>query len=197
MAAPAIWWVRKDLRLGDNAALTEAAKLGPVLPVFILDEVFEGYGACPLWRFGLGVAHLAGTLEAAGSRLILRRGKAADVLSALCRETGATAVRWSRAYDPDQVARDRGVKAALEEQGLDAASLPGHVLFEPWTVETGAGGFYKVYSPFWRSVRDRDVGRQLPRPVFNAPDRWPESEKLETWNLRDRCVAVRPLSNRT
>ena len=28
MAAPAIWWVRKDLRLGDNAALTEAAKLG-------------------------------------------------------------------------------------------------------------------------------------------------------------------------
>ncbi|AZQ66369.1 deoxyribodipyrimidine photo-lyase [Silicimonas algicola] len=183
MAAPAIWWVRKDLRLGDNAALTDAARLGPVLPVFILDEVFQEYGACPLWRFGLGVAHLARTLEAAGSRLILRRGPAADVLSGLCRETGAAAVRWSRAYDPDQVARDRGVKAALDEQGIDAASLPGHVLFEPWTVETGGGGYYKVYSPFWRSVRDRDVGRQLPRPDFAVPVRWPESETLEDWNL--------------
>ena len=183
MAAPAIWWVRKDLRLGDNAALNEAARIGPVLPVFILDEVFEGYGACPLWRFGLGVGHLAKTLDDAGSRLVLRRGKAADVLSELCSETGARSVRWSRAYDPEQVTRDKGVKAKLEAQGIDGASVPGHVLFEPWTVETGEGGYYKVYSPFWRTVRDRDVGRLLPRPSLTAPESWPESESLESWNL--------------
>ena len=81
---PEIWWVRKDLRLSDNPALVAAcAAGGPVIPVFILDEVFEGYGACPLWRCGLGVANLAEALEAKGSRLILRRGRAEDVLTGL------------------------------------------------------------------------------------------------------------------
>ena len=52
---PVRWWVRKDLRLSDNPALVAAcAAGGPVIPVFILDEGFQTYGACPLWRVGLG-----------------------------------------------------------------------------------------------------------------------------------------------
>ncbi|WP_413719870.1 cryptochrome/photolyase family protein [Silicimonas sp. MF1-12-2] len=185
MADPVIWWVRKDLRLGDNAALRAALDAkGPVVPVFILDEVFGGYAAAPLWRFGLGVAKLAETLEAMGSRLILRRGRATDVLLDLCRETGATAVRWSRAYDPEQVARDKSVKTALEGAGMDAKSLPGHLLFEPWAVKTKDGGFYKVYSPFWRAVRDTAVAAPLSRPdAIPAPKAWPESDTLGAWGL--------------
>jgi len=52
---PIIWWVRRELRLADNPVLQECIASGrPIVPVFILDEVFETYGACPLWRFGLG-----------------------------------------------------------------------------------------------------------------------------------------------
>lgn len=184
---PAIWWVRKDLRLGDNAALRAALDAsGPVIPVFILDDVFEKYGACPLWRFGLGIGKLAEKLEEKGSRLILRRGRAKDVLLALAKETGARTIRWSRAYDPDQVARDKAVKSALESNGLDAASTPGHVMFEPWSVETQQGGFYKVYSPFWRAVKDRDVPEPLRAPsTIPAPSHWPESENLADWNLAE------------
>ena len=189
MADPAIWWVRKDLRLDDNAALRAAVEAGgPVIPVFVLDEVFESYGAAPLWRFGLGIAKLAETLEAMGSRLILRSGKASEVLVDLCRETGSKTVRWSRAYDPEQVARDKAVKAALEEAGVDGKSLSGHLLFEPWAVETKDGGFYKVYSPFWRAVRDIDVPECLPAPSsLPVPEVWPASDRLDDWAL-DRAM---------
>lgn len=186
---PVIWWVRKDLRLKDNAALTAAidaakASKSPVIPVFILDEVFESYGACPLWRFGLGVAHLAARLEAVGSKLILRRGKAEDALLQICEETGAKDVRWSRAYDPDQVARDKAVKLALEDHEIRAWSTPGHVMFEPWSVETKDGGFYRVYSPFWRAVKDKEVPAPLPAPnAIPAPDVWPASDTIEDWAL--------------
>lgn len=193
--APVIWWVRKDLRLGDNPALMSALDQGgPVIPVFILDEVFETYGACPLWRFGEGVATLKATLEARGSRLILRRGPAAEVLAELAQELGAKAVRWGRAYDPDQVARDKSVKAALEEAGIDAQSVPGHLLFEPWSVQTQQGAYYRVYSPFWRAVKDVHVPVPLPAPKkLPAPANWPDSDALEDWGLADAMRRGAPI----
>ena len=185
MTKPVIWWVRKDLRLSDNRALLAAIEAGgPVIPVFILDEVFEAYKSAPLWRFGLGLERLALSLEAKGSRLILRRGRAAEVLAKVVQDTSAGVVRWSRAYDPDQVARDKAVKKALEELGVDAASTPGHLLYEPWSVETKDGGFYRVYSPFWRAVRQRDLASPLPTPTdIPAPKAWPESDALAAWEL--------------
>ena len=81
---PILFWFRRDLRLGDHEGLRAAAATGrPVIPVFIHDEVVETHGAAPRWRLGLGVAHFAETLEDIGSKLILRRGKALEVLREL------------------------------------------------------------------------------------------------------------------
>ncbi len=182
---PVIYWVRRDLRLSDNAALRSACESGrPVIPVFIHDEVVETHGAAPKFRLGEGVRHFAKTLEGVGSRLILRRGKALEVLEALIRDTGAEAVYWNRLYDPDSKARDVRVKSALKDAGLDVQSFAGHLLFEPWTVETKTGGFYKVYSPMWKEVRGRDVRTPLTAPrEIKAPDTWPESEALQDWQM--------------
>ncbi|GFE66660.1 cryptochrome/photolyase family protein [Litoreibacter roseus] len=187
---PILYWFRRDLRLGDHEGLTEAGKTGrPVIPVFVHDEVVAGHGAAPKWRLGLGVAHFAETLEGIGSRLILRKGTALEVLRALIKETGAGSVWWTRAYDPDGIARDKKVKSGLSEDGIDAQSHLGHLLFEPWTVETKQGDFYKVYTPMWKSVRDRDVPSDLPAvSALKAPDAWPDSEDLSKWNMRAGMV---------
>lgn len=183
--SPILVWFRRDLRLSDHAALTAAAQTGrPVIPVVIRDALVDGLGAAPKWRWGLGVGHLAGRLGGLGSRLILRSGEAETVLRTLAKETGAGAVYWMRAYDPDSVARDTGVKSALKEAGLTAQSFAGHLLFEPWTVETKQGQFYKVYTPFWKSVRDRDVAEPVPAPgSLAAPRTWPDSADLQDWAL--------------
>lgn len=182
---PIIYWVRKDLRLTDNRCLAELAATGrPVIPVFILDEVFEAYGACPRWRFGLGAATFAQALTELGSRLVFRRGKALNVLEDLIEDTGATGVHWSRAYDPAQIKRDTAVMDALKKSGIEVKSHPGHLLFEPWRVETQSGDYYKVYSPFWKSVRDRDVGPALSAPnSLCAPASWPAGDDPEDWGL--------------
>ena len=185
MTSPILYWVRRDFRLGDNPALTAAAARGrPVIPVFILDEVAEATGACARWRLGLGAEAFGRALRGIGASLIFRRGRALDVLRALVAETGAQAVVWTRAYDPDGVARDTRVKAALRSDGIEAESHKGHVLFEPWEVETGAGGLYRVYTPFWKAVKDRDVPAALPPPArLAAPERWPTSEDPRDWGL--------------
>ncbi|SHI40117.1 cryptochrome/photolyase family protein [Wenxinia saemankumensis] len=184
---PILLWLRRDLRLSDHPALAEACGAGrPVIPVFVHDEMVAAAGAAPRWRWARSVASLAAALEDKGSRLILRRGDALPTLRKLVKETGAGAVWWTRLYDAEARRIAEGVKAGLREDGTEARSFPGHVLFEPWTVETGSGGYYKVYTPFWKNVRSRDPGSTCPTPgKVPAPESWPASDKLEEWGMGD------------
>lgn len=193
--SPILFWHRRDLRLTDNPGLAAAARTGrPVIPVFILDEVFDSHGAAPKWRLGLGLEAFGAALAERGARLVLRRGGALQTLAALVRETGAGAVWWNRLYDPDSVERDTGVKADLKADGIDAQSFAGHILHEPWEVETKQGDYYKVFTPFWRAVKDREVPDPVTAPSdLTAPDSWPDSDALEDWQLgaaMDRGAAI-------
>jgi deoxyribodipyrimidine photo-lyase len=183
--SPILYWVRRDFRLTDNPALAAAAASGrPVIPVFLNDEGVAALGAAPRWRLGEGVAAFAAALKDAGSRLVLRTGPALAALERLVAETGAGAVWWGRLYDPVSKARDTAVKAALKARGIDARSFAGHLLHEPWEVETGQGGFYRVYTPFWKAVAPREVAAPLPAPGrIAAPEAWPASDRLADWRL--------------
>ena len=88
-------WLRDDLRLDDNPALAEAAELGyPLTVVYVLDEASPGVrplGGAARWWLHHSLTQLAAGLEAAGSRLLLRRGPAAGIIQDIAAETGATA----------------------------------------------------------------------------------------------------------
>ena len=183
MQHPAIWWIRRDLRLSDNPALLAALAEGQgLIPLFIHDDSVESLGAAANWRLGLGLAVFASALADHGSRLILRRGPALPTLQSVIAETGAGSVHWSRLHDPAARARDSEVKAALKGQGITATSHPGHLLHEPWTVETGAGGPYRVFTPYWSAVRGREIAAPLAAPHrLQAPAHWPQSDRLDAW----------------
>ncbi len=180
--APTLYWMRRDFRLADNPALSDCAG-GPVIPVVIRDNSIRTLGAAPAFRWGRAVGKFAETLGDKGGRVVLRSGDALEVLRALISETGARRVVWTRLYDPEARDRDARIKAALKEDGITVDSFNGHLIFEPWTVETKTGGPYRVYSPFWRAVEDRDVPRPLAVPTLSFPESWPESEALADWQL--------------
>jgi deoxyribodipyrimidine photo-lyase len=187
--SPIILWFRRDLRLADHPALTAAVATGrPLIPLFIHDEVVETHGAAPKFRLGLAVDHFAQVMGRAGSRLVLRRGPALTTLRQVIAETGAGSVWWTRLYDPDAKDRDTKVKTALRADGIDARSFAGHLLFEPWEVETGTGGPYRVFTPMWRAVRGRQVAAPLPAPkILVRPAAWPMSEDVASWGM-DRAL---------
>lgn len=182
---PLILWFRRDLRLDDNPMLAAAVATGrPLIPVFIADDQVTGIGAAPRWRWEQGVAAFAERLRGMGARLILRRGPALEVLRALIDQTGATGVWWNRLYDPDARQRDEAIKNALKAADLEAKSFAGHLMVEPWEVQTGAGSHYRVYTPFWKAVSAGDWPRPQAAPDrLQTPDIWPDSDDLGAWNL--------------
>ena len=181
-----LYWVRKDFRLSDNAALLSALDGdGPVVPICICDEVVETYGAAPKWRWGEAAKTFAQTLRAKKSDLIFRRGNALDVLRELIAETGATRVVWGRQYDRAAKARDTSVKAALKAADIEAISVRNHLLTEPWEIETKTGGPYRVYTPYKNACLARESFAE-PHPApskLNPPTEWPASHNIEDWHL--------------
>ncbi len=167
----AILWLRRDLRLADHPALGAAlARGGPIWPVYIFDAVARAEtGAASRWRLGESLASLSADIAARGGRLILRRGDALEELRRLVAETGADAVYWTRLYTPGAIDRDKAVKSALLDDGVEAKSFPGAALAEPWDVATKTGGAFRVFTPFWRALRNAYEAPDA-RP---APSAWP------------------------
>jgi deoxyribodipyrimidine photo-lyase len=183
--AATLLWLRRDLRLSDHPGWCSAAGgWGPVIPVFIFDPVFETYGAAPKWRLGESLASLDRALRRRGSRVIFRRGDAEKALESLIDETGARRVVWSRLYDGRSVGRDRRIGNRLAARGVTVETVNASVLFEPSSVQTRESNGYKVYAPFWRAVRAREVAEPLPVPGdLHPPESWPASDALDDWRL--------------
>ena len=183
MSQHIIVWFRQDLRLNDNSALQSALNgNSAVIPVFIEDETCgRQAGSMSRWWRDNSLAKLNNALSKRGSRLIYRKGKAADVLAALASEVGATSVHWNRQYEADIVARDTAIKSTLKEDGIEAESFNGSLLFEPWEVTSkSTGGPFKVFTPFWRACCTLGLKRGLwdaPEKI-SAPAQWPNSDAL-------------------
>lgn len=181
----AIFWFRRDLRLADNPGLSAALeRYDRVLPVYLWSPEDEGEwspGGAARWWLRRSLASLDDSLRELGSRLLLRSGPAGETLPALVRESGAQAVFWNRLYDPALVARDTAIKARLREMDVEAGSFQAGLLFEPWTLATGKGEPYRVFTPFWKAaLKQPEPEPPLPAPkALKAPARWPQGVSLE------------------
>lgn len=152
MAAPALIWFRRDLRLSDLPSLLAAAdRADTALAVFVLDNALLAPSGRPRTAF------LAGALQsldaALGGRLLLVSGDPVRVIPALAAATGAESVHVSADFGPYGARRDAAVEAALREVGggvpLIRTGSPYAVA--PGRIHTKSGGPYQVFTPFRRA----------------------------------------------
>lgn len=184
-----IFWFRRDLRLDDNPALQDALAQGkPVIPVFILDDEDAGAdrpGGASRWWLHHSLHALGLALEAKGSRLILRRGSAHQVLTQLVQETGARQVFASKRIEPWARQQQARVERALADSDVTLVLGPYSLLHDPAGLQTGSGGPYRVFTPFWKTLQKRltDLAPAAKVGTITAPSDWPQTNLLADWQL--------------
>ena len=191
IAAPVIVWFRDDLRISDNPALNEAVETGrPIICLYTRDEESSGLrplGAAARWWLAGSLRALSKAIADRGNVLLLRTGKAADIVPALARLVGADAVHWNRRYDAGGIAADDAVTKALSARNVKARTFQANLLYEPRNVRTVSGRPYTVFTPFWRQARSLEMPRApLPAPAKITPA--PQSngligDNLDNWRL--------------
>ncbi len=184
---PIVVWLRDDLRLDDNPALAAAADTGrPVVPLYVLDETSDGIralGGAHQWWLHHSLDAFACGLRRKGSRLTLRRGAAKREILEIIAAVGATALYFNRRYDPAGRAADDMIAEALGE-AFDVRRFTANILHEPEQVQTTTGGYYKVYTPFWKKLSATEPRDPIDAPAgFEQPDDFPKSDDLADWAL--------------
>ncbi|MBN2677881.1 MAG: deoxyribodipyrimidine photo-lyase [Anaerolineaceae bacterium] len=157
-----IWWIRRDLRLNDNAALSAAlGERQSVLPVFILDDHLLGRPAEKRQSFLFaGLRALENDLVRLGSGLIIRRGHPAVELKRLAAESHASRVFAEADVSPYASQRDASVA-----RQVDLHLVHGAGFYPPGAVKNADGRPYRVFTPYsraWKALPFSD--QMLPAP---------------------------------
>ncbi|MDO8382471.1 MAG: deoxyribodipyrimidine photo-lyase, partial [Microbacterium sp.] len=188
MPSASLVWFRDDLRIADNPALRAAVERGgPIIALYVLDEVSDGIrplgGAACWWLHG-SLTSLGESLRELGVQLVLRRGPAEREVRQAVADASAGAVFWNRRYGGAEREIDSALKTGLRDDDVTVESFGASLLFEPWTVRTGAGQPYSVFTPFWRACRNLPAPRApipAPRELTGAADI--DSDALDDWAL--------------
>ncbi|MDF1752202.1 MAG: deoxyribodipyrimidine photo-lyase [Verrucomicrobiales bacterium] len=163
-----IHWFRRDLRLTDNTALSEALKAGKeVIPVYILSDWKRNHHWTGTGRqqFLTGcLESLSEDLESIGGRLIFRSGDAVNELKKLVKTTEAEAIYLNRDPDPYGIETEKRLLETCRSIGIELHGSKDVVLHEKDEVLTQSASPYRVYTPYsktWMSLSKPDPAAKI------------------------------------
>lgn len=185
-------WLRRDLRLADNPALSAAVAAGlPVVAVYI-DDCNEGgpwpMGSASRWYLQQSLLNLRSALAAIGVPLEFHNGRVLNVMNQLTEEHELSRVYWNRVVEPDQLNLDGQVRTMLFDRGIDTSVFADDCLLNPEQVRKRDGTPYRVFTPFWRraqEILETDVlqPRLLPRPETAEDQRLAGTQQDTHWQI--------------
>ena len=161
-----IWWIRRDLRLTDNAALHAALEAGPVIPTFIVDPAFSRSSPRRKDFLHEGLHALDRDLRARGSYLTVRKGNPVDALRRLRHEVNAELILAEEDFTPYAKKRDAEVAHHLPLQ-----LVQGQTVHHPTHILKADGKPYTIFTPYAKAWKAR-----LP----SALKLYPASEAIHT-----------------
>lgn len=178
MSKISIFWLRRDLRFIDNTGLYYALKeANDVLPIFIFDknilDKLEDKADARVEFIHSVLEDMNRQLVEKGSGIKTFYSTPFEAYQKLTSEYEIEAVYTNRDYEPYAKERDQQVEAFLKEKGISFFTFKDHVVYEKEEIVSGSGSFYKVYTPYSKSWKEKyKVNKPEIKPSALGFDNW-------------------------
>lgn len=162
-----VYWLRQDLRLTDNPALTKSLESNNVLVIYILDDINSKdnkMGGSSRWWLHRSLENLNEKLD---NKISFYSGNPSDIFSELSSRLNIKKVYWNRCYEPWRIKRDIVLKKLLLDKGIKVNSYNSNLLWEPNQILKSDKTPYKVFTPYYRKGC---LNHSSPRMPINKPN---------------------------
>jgi len=155
----AIFWFRRDLRLADNEALTEAVRFATqdrsakIIPCVNFNrgafDLLEGIRQHSLVEsFRALDKSIEGKLNVFEST---STAEFAEKLIAVAKKNDVAVVFAMKSFDPEGVRQQNAVAKELSKADIELRLIGSAYAVEPGTVQKPDGSNYRVYTPFYKA----------------------------------------------
>lgn len=180
-----ICWLRRDLRLNDQAALYHALMSNyPVLPVFIFDpailDKLKDRDDRRIHFIQNQLKKLNDELKVFGSSLLVIHDQVIPAFEKLREQFIVKEVYTNHDYEPYAIDRDSKVAEFLSGAGIPFYTFKDQVIFEKSEVMKSDGSPYTVFTPYSRRWKDAFSKLNLPE--------YPSESYLS------KCLQIEPFS---
>lgn len=166
----ALCWLRRDLRLSDQAALYHALKENEsVLLIFIFDtlilEKLDDKNDQRVQFIHESLGQLNATLRNYGSSILVLKGNPIEIFQSIHPKI----VYTNHDYEPNAIKRDKEIKRILEQKGTTLKTYKDQVIFEKSEIVKDDGAPYTVFTPYskkWKASINSFYSRSYPNEKY-------------------------------
>ncbi|WP_440093315.1 deoxyribodipyrimidine photo-lyase [Pseudomonas syringae] len=178
-------WLRSDLRVHDNTALTAAMQRGPTLAVYLLSPTQwrnHDDADCKVDFWLRNLVELEKALGKLNVPLLIREAdtwdQAPEVLATLCKQFKVEGLHLNEEYGLNETRRDQAVQQAMQAAGVHFTSHLDQLLFKPGSILTKTGNYFQVFTQFKKVCYTR-LHEAMPRTVHTPEAQQPLAIKSD------------------
>ena len=156
MKKKAIVWIREDLRIENNPALSYATQNHEVVSALYIynNKYFDNKREAQKWWLSKSLESFEKDLSIFNISLEILSGDEIDIFSKI-KEKDDLTIYWSKVYEPAVIERGRKIRNIFIKNKVNYKYFKGNILIEFQEVTKNDGTPFKVFTPFWKGAEQR------------------------------------------
>jgi deoxyribodipyrimidine photo-lyase len=156
MTKKAIVWIREDLRIENNQALSYASQNHEIVTALYIynDKYFSKKREAQKWWLSKSLESFKKDLTSFNISLEILLGEETDIFSKIKEKDNIT-VYWSKVYEPAVIEKGKEIRDLFIKNKVNYKYFKGNILIEFQDVTKDDGTPFKVFTPFWKRAEQR------------------------------------------
>ncbi len=153
MTKKAIVWLREDLRIENNPALSFASQNHEIVSAIYIynNKYFDKKREAQKWWLFKSLLSFKENLEKYNISLEILSGDELDIFSKI-KEKDDVTIYWSKVYEPSIIEKGKKIRDILIKNKINYKYFKGNILIEFQDVTKDDGTPFKVFTPFWKKA---------------------------------------------
>jgi deoxyribodipyrimidine photo-lyase len=156
MTKKAIVWIREDLRIENNPALSYASQNHEIVSALYIynDKYFDKKREAQKWWLSKSLNSFKKDLLKFNITLEILSGDEIEILSKIKKKDDIS-VYWNKVYEPNVISRGKKIRDIFIKNEITYKYFKGNILVEFQNVTKSDGTPFKVFTPFWKNTEQK------------------------------------------